>query len=67
MQAKARLLLEQQLLAVTTEQLHVGFFILNAPLGAVAVFNRKMRELWGGVPDSVLDELRAGNFQHMPR
>lgn len=65
MQAKARLLLEQQLLSITTEQLLVGFCVFSAPLGEVAVCNRKMRELWGGVSDEVLDEMKNGDFRHI--
>lgn len=63
MQTKARLLVEQQLLAATIEQLPVGAFILAAPHGGVAVSNRKMRELWGpDLPDAVVQQFRAGDF-----
>ena len=68
MRKKASLLVEQQLLTATVEQLPVGAFIMTAALGGgIAVSNRKMRELWGGVSDSVLEELRVGNFRHMAR
>ena len=65
MQAKARLVVEQQLLPATIEQLPVGTFIVSAPKGAVVAFNRKMREIWGAdeTSSSVLSQLQSGDFR----
>ena len=64
MQAKARLAVEQQLLAATIEQLPVGTFIVSAPKGAMVTFNRKMREIWGDAPGSTDNaQVQAGDYR----
>lgn len=63
MRKKASLLVEQQLLTATVEQLPVGAFIMTAALGGgIAVSNRKMRELWGAPSEEVLAQYKKGDY-----